>query len=60
MTKVSLPEGNSSIGMDFINDIGSGGLRLKFIFIKVRNEDLLTGLPIEVATPGVFVEEVTK
>ncbi len=41
VTKLSFLEGASSIGMNFVNDIGSRGLRLKTVLIEVR---LVVGL----------------
>ena len=35
--KVSFLEDNGSIGMNFVNDIGPRGLRLKLALIKVRS-----------------------
>ena len=58
VVKVSLLEGNGSISMNFINNIGSRGLGLQLILVKVRYKCLLTRLPIEVVTPGILVEKI--
>ena len=60
VAKVSLLEGNCSISMNFINKIGSGGLGLQLILVKIREKYFLARLPIEVATSGILMKQVGK